>query len=458
MKFVVTHYSRQSPDADRWVILPFISRRLGDVDGPFFFGLDTLQEFNSQTILDKENTGSLKGLSRPFSLRSDQALWLTPESDIIIASRNDPANDPQKVLIATDIAPLDTPIGEKTFHRNWVRQKILSREPSPLVVVADDGYLVKATFRKLGKAFLNKLASNTGAKAWSRYPPGRILPSGLVSAVKAGLFDLYFDPFFQTEERAETASIVQFGWLKTFRGLINERAENLPAGLLRDAQQPFGGRLLNFLEHSVNSVEIGTISDTAADTEVSHALGRNLNFAGRIAQQQDAWSLWSWLHTEPHLRIAIVDHPIATLVQDMKPELVAKHVPIPPAHDPNPRISSVGLTFSFRQRIPAGFMYPKSCASWGINIRASFAEAIVALGEDLHWDRTDGGAESIEADLCAIGVEAFPFLELARQLGLLEFYGKKIRDNLGEALRRNEDARAKLLKSKLALFEQELTK
>ena len=95
---------------------------------------------------------------------------------------------------------------------------------------------------------------------------------------------------------------------------------------------------------------------------------------------------------------------------------------------------------------------------WGVDVRTAFADAIVGLGEDFCWERSDGGAESIEAELTTIGVEAFPFLELVGQLGLLEAYGKRIEEKLREALRLSEDDRVKLLKMKLARFEQELAK
>src|SRR5664280_2711128 len=161
-RFVVTHFARQPAEPDRWVILPFVSRHLGSPAGPFFFGFETLQQFSATAILERVEIGALKELPRPYPLQTEQALWLTPEHKIYIASRRDPRGDSTRFLVATDdeLATRSDRIGIMETSDEVIRN-IHSRKPPGLLAVNQHYVSHSGLYDDFVAAIMDKIKEDT---------------------------------------------------------------------------------------------------------------------------------------------------------------------------------------------------------------------------------------------------------------------------------------------------------
>ena len=143
-----------------------------------------------------------------------------------------------------------------------------------------------------------------------------------------------------------------------------------------------------------------------------------------------------------------------------------KHVPPPPVENwshGKPLFVSVRPEFLFRERIPVGFVFPKLCPAWGVDMREAFAAAIserllrdaelLLEGEKPRLE--DVNVESWASELSSISVEAFPLDALCRQLGLLEQYKTWARAKYGSAVRDGTDEEVRMRQMELQSIDEE---
>jgi hypothetical protein len=450
MKAVVTHYSRRIPDKEHWITLPIVTRRLGEGTGPYFFGLDTSGQFSAEDIQEKEASGGLKRLPRPYVLPDDKALWLTPELDVFIASETNPIADSSKILIDTDVLPDSPEERVRQFDiKNRVRKEILRRSPQSLVVI-DEGYLARPLYQKLVQNMTASLENIANAIGVSIIPKGKFRLETLPAYMNAFVFDFCRDPYFLTEERENDVDVVPFGELRSFTFAFNKQGQ-LPIGFLKENEKPFAERLITFLHQTTADVEVEILGETAAAMEVMHVVRRLPALTERVTIQPDTVTLRFRLQEKPQHRIAIVDHGIARQLETMSSNLVEERYPVPLKWNTDEVFFiKADTTFSFRKPIPVGFMFQRKWPAWGLDIKTAFASALKTLWCDAPWERRSTDTSSIMEELAMIGVNAFSLHDICDSLGISEFHFSQLKEEIADALRGNDDDRVNKLRAQLA--------
>lgn len=422
MDLIITHYSKCSPEKDRWRIVPFVSREIGKPNGPFYFGCETEIPFSFQQILDREQGGGLIRI-KSLTFNRDKALWLTPDGEVLLASRSDPIGDSSRFLVGfIDLIPNPANINRPNKP---IRRAIQERRGSSQIVWVNEGYLKTEIYKELYLAILDNLQQMTQATSRIQLPPGSIQWDLLASFINENQFDFCCDPYFKTVPRSRLVEIIQFGWLKSFKCVVNGRSNLYFAdAILKQQHRPFKERLLEVLLTSTEDIRIGILGETAAGLEVVRILSPFPNFSKRVLASISPEHLRWWLNQDSERRFAVCDNQVATTIEDMTDEYHAKHFP-PPANNILFHYTSEDRIGHFEQPIPVGFMYPVGDAEWGLMLREAFANAIIQLLNNENQWVDDAGQPSLSAELKTIGVETLPWIELRQSLGLSEGELKK---------------------------------
>jgi hypothetical protein len=95
----VTHYRPMPTDKAGWVPLPIITRLAGNLKGPFYFGFDDSDPVSHQEIELLEQNEEFTRVRPAYPINKDERLWLTPNEEVWLASKEDPRGDQRKTLL-----------------------------------------------------------------------------------------------------------------------------------------------------------------------------------------------------------------------------------------------------------------------------------------------------------------------------------------------------------------------
>jgi hypothetical protein len=96
--FLVTHFKQSGGRERKWVPLSLVTRLEGCTKH-YFLEFETSRPVSKEVIAKAVELGYLITLPPITIIGEEHNLWLDPEGNIYLARKEDPANDPQKILV-----------------------------------------------------------------------------------------------------------------------------------------------------------------------------------------------------------------------------------------------------------------------------------------------------------------------------------------------------------------------
>ncbi|MBX3734092.1 MAG: hypothetical protein KF791_16065 [Verrucomicrobiae bacterium] len=461
---LVTHYSSQPPEKDRWVVVPFISRYAGKADGPFFYGFESSRPYSREHIAGLVAAGKLKELPRPFPLPDEQDLWMTPDGDVYIASAKDPIGDSQRFLVQD--GPKRIYEGPETKRHELsmpVRRAILERDTQPELIYSDEEYVggSESRYSILTQSIIANLCRSLGVAESSREAKGAITPENLSTYLLENSYDFCCDPYFKTGPRSRHVDIIQFGWVKSIACIANSASKAYRHDFLKNPNLTTGERIVNTLDTSGEEILIGTIGETVAALEAHRAVlqAKRRSYGGKriLTRFKSALELRGWLEVDPLRRIVICDHCVKNqmwrISKDELNDYLKRHsdeLKSPTAKDA--QFTSEDREMKCEAPIPVGFIYPPEDKDWQAEITKAFGSALVSKTEwkDAPWEGKPD--EDVSSELRDAGIEPFSLENLAQRLGVVEGYVELLKSQCQEAMRNDADAVANQLREKIKQY------
>ena len=97
-KVLITHFQPRPVEPDAWVQVIFFSQ---GYDGNYYCGYDFRQIVDNSVIQKRIRANCLVPVSSPHIsyLQDNQRVWITPDYEVFLASKEDPIRDPKKILL-----------------------------------------------------------------------------------------------------------------------------------------------------------------------------------------------------------------------------------------------------------------------------------------------------------------------------------------------------------------------
>lgn len=96
------------------------------MDGPYYYGFETQDPLKAEFIHTLESRHEVKRIDYPYQIDPAKRLWISPEGDVFLASKDNPLGDPEKI-------PVDRARAQHIPSVIWdraVTKNILLRSPT----------------------------------------------------------------------------------------------------------------------------------------------------------------------------------------------------------------------------------------------------------------------------------------------------------------------------------------
>ncbi|MDO8544481.1 MAG: hypothetical protein Q7S40_28915 [Opitutaceae bacterium] len=101
MRLKATHIFYRPKDPTDWTPVAFLTKRMGVASDDFFLGFETFRSLPVGQVKELERQRQVRRMNFPCEVAPGQALWLTPEDEIVVANQNDPIGDENKLVLET---------------------------------------------------------------------------------------------------------------------------------------------------------------------------------------------------------------------------------------------------------------------------------------------------------------------------------------------------------------------